>query len=65
MYIFIKIHDDEDCKRGNKPFIITHNDLGQALNIVCEKYYGMKFTKIMNVLHYPKFLDVLECIRSL
>lgn len=63
MYIFIKIHDE--MGNGNKPTIIEETNIEKALDIICEKYYGIKFTKIMSVIHYPKFLQVLETIRGL
>lgn len=64
MYIFIKIFDNEN-HNGDKPFIIEEKDLLKALDKICEKYYGMKFSNIMEVIHYPIFLNVIKTIKEL
>lgn len=66
MYIFIKIYENESGKNnGQKPFIVESHDLKEALDKVCEKYYQIKFSSIMTVIHYPKFLHIMEIIRSI
>jgi len=64
MYIFIKIHDNKNGN-GEKPFIIEESNMEIALDKLFEKYYNMKFTSIMTVIHYPHFLNILNIIKGL